>query len=236
MIYGFDSRIRYSEVDLKLQLTLGSVIDYFQDCSIFHSESVGLGVEHLEKQHRAWMLSAWQIVPKRFPRLGEKVRVETWPYDFKGFYGSRNFAMTDERGERIIWANSLWIYVDTHTGRPTKIDEEQARGYVLEEKLPMDYAPRKISLPGEAEVKEGFSVVKHHLDTNHHVNNAQYVKMAEEYLPDDFSVGQIRVEYRKEARLHDLVVPRVAWEEMCCTVALSDEKGSPYAIVEFRRL
>ncbi len=57
---------------------------------------------------------------------------------------------------------------------------------MLHEKLDMDYAPRKIALPEEMEKKEYFLIVKHHIDTNHHVNNGQYVQMAMELLPDDF--------------------------------------------------
>ena len=53
----------------------------------------------------------------------------------------------------------------------------------MEEKLDMDYAPRKIILPGEYQQQEAFAVQKHHLDTNHHVNNCQYVQMAMDYLP-----------------------------------------------------
>ncbi len=45
-------------------------------------------------------------------------------------------------------------------------------------KIEMDYAPRKIALPKEREVQNAFSVQKHHLDTNHHVNNCQYIRMA----------------------------------------------------------
>jgi len=233
MIYGFDSRIRYSEVGLDLKLTLGSVIDYFQDCTIFHSEHIGMGMGHLDGQNRAWMLSSWQIVCRRFPKLGEKVRIETWPYDFKGFYGSRNFSMTDENGERIIYANSLWIFMDTENGRPAKIGAKEMEAYELEEKLDMDYAPRKLTVPTEMIEMTGFPVVKQHLDTNHHVNNAQYVKMAEEYLPEGFRIGQLRAEYKKSARLQDFIIPKVRNDENSCTVALTDETGSPYAVMVF---
>lgn len=233
MIYGFDSRIRYSEVDLHLHLTMGSVIDYFQDCSTFHSEHIGLGVGHLDGKDRAWVLSSWQIVCERFPRFGETVRIETWPYDFKGFYGSRNFSMKDAEGNRIIYANSLWVYMDTKNGRPAKVDPEEIEGYILEEKLPMDYAPRKLSMPKEMKEEPGFVVVKNHLDTNYHVNNAQYVKMAEEYLPEGFRIGQLRAEYRKSAKLHDRIIPRVSEENGTYTVALTDEGGVPYVVMIF---
>lgn len=44
MSYHFDSRIRYSEIEADGHLTMPGVIDYFQDCCIFHSESIGKGV------------------------------------------------------------------------------------------------------------------------------------------------------------------------------------------------
>ena len=114
-MYSFTSRIRFSEVDTHLNLTLGSVVDYFQDCSTFHSEAVGMNIARLSAMKRAWILSSWQIVPVRFPKLGEKVTISTWPYDFHGFFGYRNFTMTGEDGECLVYANSIWIYMDTET-------------------------------------------------------------------------------------------------------------------------
>ena len=69
MKYSFDSCVRFSEVGEDQKLTLGSVINYFQDCSTFQSESLGAGVEFLRKQHRVWVLSSWQVVIERYPAL-----------------------------------------------------------------------------------------------------------------------------------------------------------------------
>ena len=51
---------------------------------------------------------------------------------------------------------------------------------------------------------------RHHLDTNRHVNNAQYVAIARELLPVDFALGELRVEYRKAAVLGDVMYPKLA--------------------------
>ena len=59
-MYTFDARIRYSEADCENKLTLGSLLDYFQDCSTFHSEDIGLGVRYLQERHQVWLLSSWQ--------------------------------------------------------------------------------------------------------------------------------------------------------------------------------
>lgn len=48
MRYSFDSRIRYSEIGEDGRLTLHGILNYFQDCSIFHSELVGRGLDNLE--------------------------------------------------------------------------------------------------------------------------------------------------------------------------------------------
>ncbi len=233
MKYSFDGRVRYSEIGENGCLTLPGILDYFQDCCTFHSESLGQGMNVLKGRKRAWVLSAWQVIIRRYPALGEEIETATWTYHLRGFVGLRNFTMDTKAGERLAWANSFWTNLNTETGVPAKLTEEDLRGYVEDEKLDMDYAPRKILLPEGMEEMPEFSVQKHHLDTNHHVNNCQYVRMAENYLPEGAAVAQLRAEYKQQARIHDLICPKTCREENKLTVALDDDKGNPYAVVEF---
>ena len=233
MIYQFDSRVRYSEVDENRRITLLSILNYFQDCSSFHSEKIGFGIDYLKEKQCAWVLSSWQIVLGELPVFGQEITVQTWPYSFKGFLGERNFCIRDEKGEKLAWANTLWTYVDLKTGHPTRVPKEEQEAYVLHEKLDMDYAPRKILLPEETQPQESFTVQKHHLDTHHHVNNCQYIRMGADYLPEGFEIRQMRAEYKKQALLGDVFYPAVKLEMRKVTVALSTENGEPYAIVEF---
>lgn len=234
MIYSFKSRVRYSEVGEDRRLTLNSVINYFQDCSTFHSEDIGAGMEYLENKKRAWLLSSWQIGINRYPFLGEQINSKTWAYDFKKYFGSRNYVLEDEKGDMLAYANSLWVFVDVETGRPTAIPEEDANKYGLEERLTMDYASRKIKIPHGSTKQPSFPVRKYHLDTNHHVNNGQYIQMAKEWVPRDFEITQLRAEYKKQAKLGDVVVPSVYAENGTYTIALCDENEEPYVITEFR--
>ena len=79
----------------------------------------------------------------------------------------------------------------------------------MEEKLDMEYGPRKLKLPQDCVKREPFTVCRYHLDTNNHVNNGQYIRMAEEYLPEGFETGYLQVEYKKQAHLHDVIYPYV---------------------------
>ena len=128
-MYSFDSRVRYSEVDEDRKLSLTGVINYMQDCSTFQSEDLNMGIDYLAEKHRAWLLSSWQIVVDRYPKLGERIVVSTWPYDFKGIYGYRNFTIQDPEGSYLVRANSNWFFFDTEQGVPVRVGEEDIRGY-----------------------------------------------------------------------------------------------------------
>ena len=100
-MFEFETKIRYSEVDSDGKLSLLGLLNYFQDCSTFQSEELGVGIEYLKEKGMLWALSAWQIVVKRYPGLCENVTVGTAPYEFHGFIGNRNFWMKDSNGEMI---------------------------------------------------------------------------------------------------------------------------------------
>ena len=90
-------------------------------------------MEVLENRQRAWVLSSWQIIVERYPKMGESIIATTAPYGFKGFLGMRNFTLETEDGERLSWANSIWTNIDTQTGLPARLTDEDTRGYVLDE-------------------------------------------------------------------------------------------------------
>jgi acyl-ACP thioesterase len=240
-MYSFNSRIRYSEVDKDAQLTLQSLIDYFQDCSTFQTEDGPATMEYLRERHAAWVLNFWQIEINRYPRLGERVVIGTVPYQLKGMFGLRNFFMDTEDGERLAIANSIWTLFDFEKSVPTRVTPEIIEAYPLEEKLPMDYADRKIKLPDEGISSECDQIVvrTNHLDTNDHVNNGQYIRMAMDCLPRrDIIVSSMRAEYKAQALLGDVIFPVVITEEkdgcIVYTVSLNDKEGKPYCIAEFK--
>lgn len=232
-MYTWNSRVRFSEIGEDKRLTLDSILNYFQDSSTFHSEDIGNGMDVVESLKRVWVLSSWQIVVNEYPKIGERIQLGTWPYDFNRFFGGRNFIMYGEDGRVLAYANSLWTYLNSENGRPARVDERILELYTLEPKYDMEYADRKIAVPELMEEQNSFPVEVYHLDTNHHVNNGQYVKMAGAYLPKDFTIAQMRAEYKKSAVLGDVICPKLAAEEDKIIVSLADEAGNAFAVVEF---
>ena len=215
--YEFDGRVRYSEIGHRGTMTLPALINYFQDCSIFQSEALGLGTGRLRQDKKAWVLSYWQIIVDRYPKLCEKITTGTFATAFKGLFGDRSFYMKDESGQQIACANSIWVFMDLEKGRPVRPTAEHINPYGTCEPLDMPYEGRKIVLPEQSREQEPFPV------------------MALEMAPGDLQVKQVRVDYKKSAVLGDMVFPRVSEEEGRIVVELCDESVTPYAIVEFRQ-
>lgn len=88
-------------------------------------------------------------------------------------------------------------------------------------------------MPGEQRFLDPVTVHAHHLDSNHHVNNGQYVAIAAEYLPEGFQVRQLRAEYKRQARLGDILTPGISESSGAYVVTLNDQAGRPYVILEF---
>lgn len=232
-MYSFKSRIRYSECDSEKRLSLPSLINYFQDCSTQQSEDIGMGFAYTEPLKCVWVLAAWQVVVHRMPGLGERVEIGTLPYDFKGFLGLRNFFMKDAEGNFLAVANSQWTLISTETMKPMLPTERMLECYAVEPKLDMDYAGRKVALPGELERQDSFQVLRIHLDSNNHVNNGQFVSMASAYLPEGRELHQFRAEYKMQAHLGDTIVPMVSVGDEVACASLQNESGGIYCNVEF---
>jgi medium-chain acyl-[acyl-carrier-protein] hydrolase len=232
-MYTFDSRVRYSEMNHQRgTMDSSSIINYFQDCSTFQSEDMNRGLTYLQTKNRVWLLNSWQLQILCPMQLGDCITIGTWAYDFQGFYGYRNFIMKNDAGEVLAVANSIWVYIDTDTGKPTRIPKDYA-DYTIEPPYSMEYAQRKIDVPKNYSLQAPFDVVKSNIDSYNHVNNGQYIKMAEEYLPDTFMVQSMRVEYRMQAVFGDTILPMVSIENNCYTIVLADKTNKPYAVIEF---
>ena len=137
-------------------------------------------------------------------------------------------------GRVNAFANSIWTYLDTQTGMPSRIPQQVRERYVFDPPYAMECAGRKLHLEEGMRQKEPVRVAKSQIDTNRHVNNGKYVMLAEEYLPKDFKVKEIRAEYKKAAVYPGILYPKVKELGGRFLVSLENEAAEPYAIVEFR--
>ena len=239
-MYSFDGRVCYSECDEHGNLSLLSLINYLQDCTTFHSESIGRGVEYMSQRKIAWLIAAWQIEIRRLPRFCDEIRVSTWCHTMARTLATRNFVIGDAQGNQLVRADSLWFVYDFAAGRPVRVPDDQL--VYLSDEPPLDMEPTKRRLPveGPYELAPAITVGELHLDSNRHVNNAQYLGMATNALaalPNEGSqvsttdIERICIQYKRQALLGDVIVPRVHVQDGVHTVDLADQDGDTFAVV-----
>lgn len=237
-MYAFSSTVRFSECGPNRLLTIPALINYLQDCSTFHTESIGRGIDYCNGKGFAWFIAAWQIEILRLPRFTEDIRVSTWCYVDHPTLANRNFLMETAQGEPLVQADSLWFPFSHEQRRPIRIPASELDYLSDERRLNMPPTQRKLKLTGMGEPKETIAVTMHHLDTNRHVNNGQYIAMADTIVraqEETFELRRLCVQYKKAAQLGDTIVPSLYAEDNGYAVDLADERGTSFAIVRMER-
>ncbi len=231
MNYEFETKIRYSQTGSCGHLTLPAIVDFFQDAAIDNAHNLQSGAPQEEMNKLVWFLAAWQIDVFRYPECGEEVVIGTFPYRFGGSTGLRNLYMRTKDGEMLAYGDSTWVLMNRETGAMTRVPQWLSALYPLKERLPMEYKGRRIDMPEETEPVATVAVREGHLDSNCHVNNGQYVRMAVAELPARTEYKRLRVEYKKSAVLGNEIAVSVAMEDKRHVVVLGDS-ADPYAVVE----
>ena len=232
-MYSLKYKVTTSTCDTEGRLKLYSALQMMQDCSEMWLESEPVVKEYFRRENMAQLLASRQVEIIRVPTFKEALTVTTSVYEMKPMYGFRNTFIYDAEGKPCYRTWSMGAFVDMNNGKLKRVDDSVAQSLLIEPKQEMNYRDRRIILPkSEGHAADSIKVMRADIDYNRHVNNANYIRMAMELLPDDFIVTGMRVEYRVAAKLGDTLTPTVYEIENGFIVALSIGKEAS-AMVEF---
>ncbi len=199
-MYSFRHTIATSEVGEDDLLRPGSIAMLMQDCSTFQFQRVKKFNDALLKYHLAVFLVSRQVDILRLPAYGEEVEVWTGIHGCKSFYGLRNTTIRDAVGELCVVSFAVGAFVNLETGKPFVLPKESYTDIVDCEPLPMEYLPRKITLPRDLSFTEVIhdSVVPGYLDANRHMNAGRAFDLAVGRIT--YPLRRMRVEYKAQAK------------------------------------
>ncbi len=232
-MYSLKYKVTTSTCDSEGRLKLYSALQMMQDCSEMWIDSEPGVKEYFAAQNMAQLLASRQVEIIRVPEYKEELTVTTSVYGMKPMFGFRNTYIYDAEGKPCYKTWSMGAFVDKANGKLKRVDDATIASMTLEPQLEMNYGDRRIILPREGgEAQEPYKVLRADIDYNKHMNNANYVRIAMELLPEGFEMKCLRVEYRVAAKLGDVLVPVVYNVEGRFFVALSvvDDVS---AIIEF---
>ena len=232
-MYTLNYKVTTSCCDSEGKLKLYSALQMMQDCSEMWIDSEPTARKFFSDNNMTQLLATRQVEVVRVPRFKEDLTVTTSIYEVLPMYGFRNTFIRDAQGQPCYRTWSMGAFVDLATGKLARLSDDAIASLTLEDKQEMNYRGRRIILPKQdGTVLESVQVMRADIDYNHHMNNANYVRIAMELLPEDFEVKDMRVEYRIAARQGDLLTPTLYPIDGGYIVALAID-GQPSAIIEF---
>ena len=232
-MYTLNYKVTTSTCDSEGRLKLYSALQMMQDCSEMWIDSEPEVNAYFVRENMAQLLASRQVEVLRVPSFKEELMVTTSVYEMKPMFGFRNTFIYDADGRPCYRTWSMGAFVDKATGKLKRVDDAVANTLLIEPQLEMNYRDRRIILPkGGGEACAPIAVMRADIDYNSHVNNANYIRMAMELLPEDFEIKGLRVEYRVAAKLGDTLTPTVYRIDDGFVIALSIG-NEVSAIVEF---
>jgi len=204
-----------------------------QDCSEMWIDSEPGVKAYFTEQNMAQLLASRQVEIVRVPKYKEELTVTTSVYGMKPMFGFRNTFIYDAEGKPCYRTWSMGAFVDKSNGKLKRVDDATIASMALEPQMEMNYRDRRIILPKDGgDILDSVKVLRADIDYNRHMNNANYVRIAMELLPEDFEVTGLRMEYRVAAKLGDELIPKIYQIEHGIMMSLSvgDEVS---AIIEF---
>jgi acyl-ACP thioesterase len=180
-----------------------ALADYFQEAAGRHADALGVAMQDLMDEGKAWVLAHLHLELERRPRWNETVALETWPSGLDGLFAKREFVFRDDAGEALAQGTSRWLVIDVARRRPLRPPSALYDIETSDRPRPVDADLDDLPAPARVDRTRDFTVRYHDLDLNRHVNNVRYLEWALETLPaqvlDDRHCRALALQFEAEA-------------------------------------
>lgn len=202
-------KIHTYDVDFKNKVRLSSIFNYMQEAATNHANHLKIGYDNLLEEDLFWVLSRVKIEIIHLPKLGDEIRIETWPKGTDKLFALRDFKIFNSENKIIAKATTAWLIIDSNKMRPK-------RPKLYTEKLPylnVEHAlcevPSKITWSDKPqfvfEKKVGYSDI----DINQHMNNVKYVELLMDSFPqsifEEKQICSMQINFTSECKFGDII-------------------------------
>ena len=201
-LYTQNFEITDHYVDCFGRMTPASILLMIQEVAGKHCTALSVDYDTLAKRRMFWAVTRHRVQVSRMPRLGETIRVETWPMPTTRVAYPRSVVAYDAAGNECFRAISLWVLMNLDTrsmilpGKSGISVVGSLRGLELP-------SPGSLALMDHTQTRQ-WQVCFTDLDRNGHMNNTRYLNWVSDLLPSAFhqshEVKEFTICYHAEAR------------------------------------
>ena len=129
MKYKHNYQIGLEDVDIKGNATNRALMTMMEDIGGLHSDSVGYGLDSVERTGQAWVVLDWKIEIIKRPHYRDEITAYTWSRNHNIACAYRDFELFDTQGEKLARATSRWVLIDIVKRRPLRLTQELIEKY-----------------------------------------------------------------------------------------------------------
>lgn len=219
-MHAKEFQVKYCEADFKDELKTSVALSYMEEVACSSADELGFGYAFVKPRGYAFVVSNLFVQCARPVKLGEIVKVSTWPTIPTHVVFGREYVFTDDKDLPVIQASSRWCLIDFSTGKilPSKTVENQDYSTYNTDKA-VENPIWKIPAFAVENEPVSFMMTVHNSEYDHnmHVNNTRYA----DYCLNCFSLEELKnryvsrfsIAYKKQCKEGDVL--RFYRKEMC---------------------
>ncbi|MDO4484727.1 MAG: thioesterase [Clostridia bacterium] len=173
--YKEEILIRTSMCDFNGQWRPTAILEAMQETAGTHAELLGVGRNALLNKNIVWIITRTEVHMDRYPSVGERICIETFPMAVRRWFCPRYFRFIDESGTEIGFAGTLWALLDINDRK--MVSPEPVLPFFPDNTdlvAPMGLPATVQNIIGQVATSV-FMPVYTDLDVNGHVNNTKYM-------------------------------------------------------------
>ncbi len=132
LVHEHPIRVDASAVDINGHVNNTEHVRWMQEAAIAHSTALGWPMERYREIGRTWIVRRHEIEYLAPAFAGDDLLAQTWVDSFRQVRSIRKYRILRPRdGAIVAVAQTLWVFVDTSTGRPSPIPAELIADFPL---------------------------------------------------------------------------------------------------------
>lgn len=210
MIFEHDFEMGIKDVGKDGLLENRAILEMLEDIGAYHSDLAGYGINNIPEKKVVWILLGWKLKVIKRPKYGQTIHIKTWGRDMLKAFTYRDFELYDSENNLCAIATSKWTLINIDTSRVTRITDEIASSYKVENKKVFNDEPMgKIQVPTTFSNIVDYKVNRRDIDINGHMHNLYYLDLAIEALPEELYknifYNNVEIQYKKEIKMGEVV-------------------------------
>ena len=182
----------FGDCDTQKKASLFSVMKLLSEIAGDDYEGRGLGHAILLEKRMAFIISRMNLCFLRIPKYREKVVACTWERFVKGPFFYRDYEIFGENGGLLVAGSSQWFLVDPISREIIRPESLSLGNRQSDSRKSLCKECSKIKTTDELKPLGTRPIYYSDIDSNGHVNNAVYGKIASDFIPEKFRYMDVK--------------------------------------------